>query len=702
MRNFYGILAIAVFGLAPLSVQSQSNPNAVKDGASKSPALRTITGPARTMNQAIAAGATATVTLQPVPPKTVPASNYPPGSAIMGQTMILGSVPARVWLEGHVTGWAPDVLDVFQITIDALDVDQDGGGFRGDRADCDGLPMQGAGDLTPAIAPCNGGTCQGNPMVTCIVSNDCTNAGTTGPCVGAHDMCRAALSGITSSCNFGEPSRCRTWDGTSPGNYFPPGTWCEPVFFNRCDTLDATFGVVCILGVDISTLDFRWGGGCEPGEVPIDHQPSHEGIVVLDIPANAKGRYFIDFKEDQTFLQNTNNPPNNNIPVAALQKAVIQVECGSCCTDFSGQNATCTDGLGENECDAIASTNAHVYRPGNTCDQAECCNCTTIMDCQDNDVCTVDACQDACFCTHTPVAGWNPATECCHPMSGAQSPIPQSTSCRIGGCNLGGSSGSPTYSNLPDATPCESADPCYFDGQCSSGQCMSDQYAGSDCPKSRFISFDISTGSTPSAYRLRLVSLHHPDPPYTADQVADFSAFEGEYRWVGAPETYIESNANPTPVYAAFTGCNPHYQDWSSIDLLHVSGAEVVPSSAYEVQSIADGLDTGVESNYSAPLTIVTARWGDVVIPYHPPSTTTQPDAGDMSALVDKFRSTPRSGSKPRALLTGEGAESARRRRELSDIPPASTPTKARVIPTRGRSLVRKQDEWLLTPEFTS
>jgi hypothetical protein len=88
-----------------------------------------------------------------------------------------------------------------------------------------------------------------------------------------------------------------------------------------------------------------------------------------------------------------------------------------------------------------------------------------------------------------------------------------------------------------------------------------------------------------------------------------------------------------------------------------VTGGEIVPSSVYEVQSIAQGLDTGVESNYSAPITIATSRWSDIVIPYAPPSTTVQPDAGDISAMVDKFRSTPRSGSKPRALLSGAGAD---------------------------------------------
>ncbi len=221
-------------------------------------------------------------------------------------------------------------------------------------------------------------------------------------------------------------------------------------------------------------------------------------------------------------------------------------------------------------------------------------------------------------------------------------------------CSLGGSSGSPAYTLRPDGTAC-SDDPCYDEGQCSAGSCIASQYAGSGCAKPRFISFDISTGAASSAYRVRLVSLHHPNPPY-GGPVADFTAFEGEFRWVDVPASYAESSSNSTPVHAAFVGCDPHYRDWSLIDLLHVGGAEIVPSSVYEVQSIAEGLDVNVEANFSAPITIITSRWCDVVLPYAPPSTTEQPDAGDHAALIDKFRGWPGAISKPRALLVGFGA----------------------------------------------
>ena len=50
---------------------------------------------------------------------------------------------------------------------------------------------------------------------------------------------------------------------------------------------------------------------------------------------------------------------------------------------------------------------------------------------------------------------------------------------------------------------------------------------------------------------------------------------------------------------------------------------------------------------------VATTRWGDVETPYNPPDPTAQPNAGDISALVNKFRGTPGAPIKARALLAG-------------------------------------------------
>ena len=65
-----------------------------------------------------------------------------------------------------------------------------------------------------------------------------------------------------------------------------------------------------------------------------------------------------------------------------------------------------------------------------------------------------------------------------------------------------------------------------------------------------------------------------------------FPMFENQVRWVGPSDEYPEG-ANPTPTFtAAQLQCEPHFQDWGTIELLHVYGAEILPSSVYDDQTI--------------------------------------------------------------------------------------------------------------------
>jgi hypothetical protein len=186
--------------------------------------------------------------------------------------------------------------------------------------------------------------------------------------------------------------------------------------------------------------------------------------------------------------------------------------------------------------------------------------------------------------------------------------------------------------------------------------------------KTRFISFSVPANLAPiAALRVTLLSLHHVDPPYTGGASVPFTAFEfganceeagGCVRWVGPPTQYIESSASPTPFYASSLQCTPHYQEWSTVGLLHVTGSAIVPSSVYEVEYVSQSC-MGNEPDctaVSAPLSIGTTRWGDVETPYNPPSTTAQPDVGDIAALVKKFQSGSGAPIKARALLAGDDA----------------------------------------------
>ena len=177
--------------------------------------------------------------------------------------------------------------------------------------------------------------------------------------------------------------------------------------------------------------------------------------------------------------------------------------------------------------------------------------------------------------------------------------------------------------------------------------------------KCRFISFvPCGQGGSETALRVVLVSLHHVNPPYTGGASVPFTSFEGQVRWVGPPVQYVESVSSGLTFYASQLQCDPYYQDWSTVGLLHVTGSAIVPSSVYEVENLAASCQ-GNEASctaVSSPLSISTTRWGDVVDPFNPPSTTTQPDFGDIGALVNKFKSAVGAPIKARALLAGTNA----------------------------------------------
>jgi hypothetical protein len=182
--------------------------------------------------------------------------------------------------------------------------------------------------------------------------------------------------------------------------------------------------------------------------------------------------------------------------------------------------------------------------------------------------------------------------------------------------------------------------------------------------KVRFISFVAPTGGGNTALRIKLTSLHHVDPPYTNGSTVAFTAFEGQSVWVGPPANYIEQTSNQVPFKASFTQCQPHYRDWSTVGLLHVTGSATPPSSIFHIENV-DGVCQGVENtvdcqsggiNVSSQLELRTTRWGDVDLPFNPPAGSRQPDMGDTSALIKKFRSKPGALIKARALIAAQDA----------------------------------------------
>lgn len=157
------------------------------------------------------------------------------------------------------------------------------------------------------------------------------------------------------------------------------------------------------------------------------------------------------------------------------------------------------------------------------------------------------------------------------------------------------------------------------------------------------------------AIRVRLTSLHQVNPPYTGGPTIPFTSFEGQTRWVGPPQQYVESSSQPIPFWVSHLQCTPHYQDWSGYPAVYVSGTEIVPSSTYEYEMLYASC-SGIEDtclDVSATYVAATTRWGDVWTPFNPPDASVQPDVADISALVNKFRNAPGAPSKAQALLAG-------------------------------------------------
>jgi hypothetical protein len=154
--------------------------------------------------------------------------------------------------------------------------------------------------------------------------------------------------------------------------------------------------------------------------------------------------------------------------------------------------------------------------------------------------------------------------------------------------------------------------------------------------KNRFLTCDPGGSPTPTALRVTLVGLPAP-----------FEAFIGQTRWVGPPQTYPETTSPPTTFMAAALQCDPYFMDWSTVAVVQIYGAEIVPGAKYDIQAVT--CDPGVEANFSPPLTMYTASWGDVVDPPIPPSQL--PDFGDIAAIVGNYKDVIGAVIKARAQL---------------------------------------------------
>jgi len=111
--------------------------------------------------------------------------------------------------------------------------------------------------------------------------------------------------------------------------------------------------------------------------------------------------------------------------------------------------------------------------------------------------------------------------------------------------------------------------------------------------------------------------------------------------YLGPPfEAPEEDTTQPGLTFtAAPLSCDPYAHAWSAESIVSAYGAELMPSSDYDIQrAYANCTDLLTnEACWSAPLSITTGKYGDVWPLFDAPGNPPQPDFGDIAAVVQKF-----------------------------------------------------------------
>ena len=167
--------------------------------------------------------------------------------------------------------------------------------------------------------------------------------------------------------------------------------------------------------------------------------------------------------------------------------------------------------------------------------------------------------------------------------------------------------------------------------------------------KNRFLTF---TAGDPGQFQaVRLVFDELPEP---------FSAWNGAALWVLRSSQVSEAGSSDEPLAgfdnfsAATLGCAPVYLDWSTIGTVHVFHEGIRPGGLYTLQVVDNSCSAFTEGNYSPPLSLETAQWGDLLenlATDPPPPPEGSVTIGDVFGTVLAFQSAPGQPHKTRADL---------------------------------------------------
>ncbi len=138
-----------------------------------------------------------------------------------------------------------------------------------------------------------------------------------------------------------------------------------------------------------------------------------------------------------------------------------------------------------------------------------------------------------------------------------------------------------------------------------------------------------------------------------------FSSWNGLTMWVGPPRDVSENAGTDGPFPApsskmATLQCTPHFMDWFTLGTVHVYHEGIVPGGNYVIQGLAQECDLGDENDFTAPLEMGLARWGDIGGLFEEQKWSA-PDGSinitDVLAIIDKFGNDPTAPIKARADL---------------------------------------------------
>ena len=292
----------------------------------------------------------------------------------------------------------------------------------------------------------------------CLVTGGCQNEAVDGNCSDGNpctvsDVCTAGVctAGPQVDCNDGNPcttDACQVGQGCT---YTHNEEACDDS--NACTTGDSCSGGLCLPGPSLACDDgdVCTADGCTPGE----------GCITVP-----------------------NSAPCNDGDACTLADVCAGGSCQGGQASVCDDNNPCTTDTCDPESGCVYTPTSEVCDDNNPCTTEDACLggwCIggAALDCDDDDVCTSDACSP-------------PAGGCVHNHNVApcedNDPCTTADTCAEGTC----SGGPPTVCNdnnectndschqvngctyTPNANPCDDGNPCTLDDDCKEGWCLGD------------------------------------------------------------------------------------------------------------------------------------------------------------------------------------------------------------------------------------